>query len=120
MTVTETDLETIEAMLDGELSDGQQRDFEARVAGDTGLSTAVSAARQERAVRGSLWRAIQPSAVDADRLTWRVRGAVLDHTRRLTVIATKPRLSSWRLAGTGSAAAACPSGPSPDREAASA
>src|SRR4051812_36205481 len=98
MPVSETELEQLEAYLDGELPAGEEDALRARIESDGALSAEVEALSAERVVREAAFRSFEPSEAVARRLVMRVENQ-LDREKVWT-----GRLSKLRIA---SAAAAC-------------
>jgi hypothetical protein len=103
----ETDLEQLELYLDGALEAAELSALEIRLKSDETLSKTLTELKAQRAVRAAVWQSIEPDAAAADRLMWRVRGAMLQQKQQQKVIEPRRSWSQWRLASVGSAAAAC-------------
>ncbi len=102
MATTEQDLELLEMYLDGALDAPEMQALRQRLAAEPELSAALDEVRSQRAIRQQVWSAMEPDAVAAERLTWRIRGAIADQQRK-----PQHRTGQWRIARYGSAAAAC-------------
>jgi hypothetical protein len=105
MAVSETDLEILEQYLDGCIKGDDAQMLGRRLATETAFSAALQEVRAQRMVRQALWNSLDPDQTAADRLSWRIRGAVLDQEQN----AARQRWSwsPWRIASIGSSAAAC-------------
>jgi hypothetical protein len=106
MAMLEHDLEQLEQYLDGELDAVAISQLQTRLTGDSELASALSELKGQRAVRSALWQTIDPDPASAERLAWRIKGAMLSQER---AAATKSKFTwnSWRVASVSSAAAAC-------------
>jgi len=102
MTISDTELDLLETYLDGALGSDAIGALRARLVVEPELAMALDELRAERSMREAVWRAMEPDQISADRLTWRVRGAMAAQVRQ-------PRRgwSQWQLGRIGSAAAAC-------------
>lgn len=89
MSVTETDLEQIEALLDGALSPEESTALESRVRAEPAVAAAVAEARRLRADRAEWFRACEGDPVDADLLAASIRRAAHVQTSAF-------RWSRWR------------------------
>ena len=98
MSVTETELEQLEASLDGELSAGEEDALRGRVESDPEWSAALELLREERGVRAAAFRSFEPSDAVAKRVAMRLKGAI----DREQVWGRR-----WSKLRIGSAAAAC-------------
>jgi anti-sigma factor RsiW len=103
MTITEPDLELLEAYLDGEVSGADADALQHRLRAEPELSAAMDDLRSQRAVRQSVWQALEPDQTTADQLAWRIRGAI--ETQRQ--MPARRKWDTWQFARFGSAAAAC-------------
>jgi anti-sigma factor RsiW len=110
----ETDLEQLEQYLDGAMEADALSGLQKRLGQDMELSRALAKLKAERAVRAAAWQSMEPDAGTADRLMWRVRGAVLQQKQQTRPAIVTPAATGvtrfwnqWRLASIGSAAAAC-------------
>jgi anti-sigma factor RsiW len=74
--VSETDLEILEAYLDDELSAGEVVRLDQRLALEPALAAALQAQRSARAVRGALFKTLEPDDALADRVAEDVFAAV--------------------------------------------
>ncbi len=102
----EQDLEQLEQYLDGMLEPVAVSLLENRLNSDTELASALTELKAQRAVRSAVWQSIEPDPASADRLVWRIKGAMLNQDRAAAVKA-KSTWNSWRIASVSSAAAAC-------------
>jgi anti-sigma factor RsiW len=107
MSNVEKDLEQLESYLDGALDAGELSVLDMRLKTDADLSNTLTELKAQRAVRAAVWQSNEPDAAAADRLMWRVRGAMLQQKQQDNVARTKRGWSQWRFASVGSAAAAC-------------
>ena len=98
MSVTDEQLEQLEAYMDGELHAEQEDVVRRQLESDSALVAALDMLRSERDVRGTVWRSYEPSDAAVQRLVMKVEQAV----DRDMVWAH--RLAKWRIP---SAAAAC-------------
>jgi anti-sigma factor RsiW len=106
MTTLENDLQLLELYLDGELSQSESILLAARLSTDAPLSTELAKLQRERTVRASAMAMLEPSDMAAQQLLWRVRGAMASQQQTATEPSQRS-WSPWRIASTGSAAAAC-------------
>jgi hypothetical protein len=74
---------------------------------DPALGDTLSELKAQRAVRAAVWQSNEPDAAAADRLMWRVRGAILQEKQQENVPQRTRFWSQWRISSVGSAAAAC-------------
>ncbi|HSV13454.1 MAG TPA: hypothetical protein VLI90_04300, partial [Tepidisphaeraceae bacterium] len=102
-TITDTDLELLEAYLDGEVSGTEADALQQRLRAEPELSAAMDDLRSQRAIRQSLWQSLEPDQKTADQFAWRIRGAI--ETQRQTP--ARRKWDTWQFARFGSAAAAC-------------
>ncbi len=110
MNVKEMDLELLEQHLDGALESAALSQLQARLASDAALSDALTELKAQRAARSAVWQSIDPDTGAADRLIWRIRGAMLNQDRAVTQLVPAQSRSvwnPWRIASISSAAAAC-------------
>jgi hypothetical protein len=108
MNVNETDFELLEQHLDGALEAAALTQLQARLETDSALVDALGELKAQRAVRQAVWNAIDPDTVSADRLTWRIRGAMLNADRAAAApVQSRSVWNPWRIASVCSAAAAC-------------
>jgi anti-sigma factor RsiW len=98
MSVSDSELEQLEAYLDGELPADEEEALRGRIEADAALSAALEALTAERSVRASAYRSFEPTDAVTRRVVMRVEAAV-DRQR-----VWSRRLSKLRIA---SAAAAC-------------
>jgi hypothetical protein len=106
MATLETDLELLEQYLDGELDSASALALETRLGSDTEFAETLAELESQRAIRSAVWQSIEPDQVTAQRLTWRVRGAMLEQDRKPVEQAGK-LWNPWRAVGISSGAAAC-------------
>src|SRR4051812_1334391 len=106
MTTSETDLELLEMYLDGALERDEAETLQHRLRAEPQLSAALEDLRSQRALRQTLWQSNEPDQATADRLTWRIRGAIAAEQKQ-PAIAPKRTWNTWQFARFGSAAAAC-------------
>jgi hypothetical protein len=110
MNVNEMDLDLLEQHLDCALDAAASSHLQARLADDSSLADALSELKAQRAVRAAVWQSMHPDTVAADRLTWRIRGAMLNQDRAAAEMApsqSRNLWNPWRFASICSAAAAC-------------
>ena len=98
MTVTDNDLELLEAYLDDALDVAESEPLRARLATDPQLVSALDHLRRERATRQAWFAALEPTDREIDHLSSRVH-ASLAHRRRFNAL--------LRSTAAVSAAAAC-------------
>jgi hypothetical protein len=109
----ETDLEQLEMYLDGALEPAELTALEARLKSEQSLAQTLTELKAQRALRAAVWQSIEPDSAAADRLTWRIRGAMLQQQQQQqqqqekTVAQPTRGWNPWRFASVGSAAAAC-------------
>ena len=103
----ETDLEQLELYLDGALEPVGLSALEARLKSDESLTQTLTELKAQRAVRAAVWQSLEPDAAAADRLTWRIRGAMLQQKQQEKEVEPRRGWSQWRISSIGSAAAAC-------------
>jgi hypothetical protein len=72
MSVTEADLEQLESYLDDELSPGQAEDLHRRLASEPELGARLSELHQQRELRASMFRSLEPTDLEVERLISRV------------------------------------------------
>ncbi len=97
MEPAETDLELLEAYLDGELPPEQLGQLRLRLAAEPVLIAALDQLRSQRALRMQVWRQMEPETSVAE-----------DVLSRLHASSSRPvRSRSWRVVQYISAAAAC-------------
>jgi len=96
--LTDQDLELLEAYMDGELSGADEDELRRRLDGEPGLAAALETLRAEAHVRSQVWKGYEPDEAAVRRLIARVDASV----DRNTIWAH--RLSKIRVL---SAAAAC-------------
>ena len=104
MALTETDYETIEAFLDGEMSDDELSAVRSRIDRDAAFAAAVDEASASHQLRAAVWPSLEPSNAEVQRLQWRIEGAMAAENRPAVA---KNNWSIWRLTRIASAAAAC-------------
>jgi hypothetical protein len=102
MITSETDLELLESYLDEALASSEVEVLHARLVVEPELAGALDELRAQRAMRQAVWRAIEPDAMTADRLTWRVQGAMAAQTKNVA-----RGWGQWQMTRVGSVAAAC-------------
>jgi len=102
----EQDLEQLEQYLDGALDSAAISQLHTRLTADSALASALAELKTQRAVRLAVWQTIDPDSASADRLVWRIKGAMLNQERTVAVKPSKT-WNSWRISSVGSAAAAC-------------
>jgi anti-sigma factor RsiW len=110
MMVSDLDLELLEEHLDGALDAAASTALARRLATDAPLAAALEKLKSHRAVRSAVWQSMEPNAVAADRLLWRVKGAIAAQQKGADVFTAPAALSSWsswRITQFASAAAAC-------------
>lgn len=66
--VSENELETLDAFLDGELPGDEAAALQRRIDAEPALASALQSLRQERGVRAQSWRAMEPSPASIQRL----------------------------------------------------
>jgi anti-sigma factor RsiW len=98
MSVTQADLELLDAYLDDALEDADREAVRARLSTDQSLVAALDQLRAQRALRQSFFAALEPTETEVDQLAVRVRES-LERRRRFTRI--------LRAARYVAAAAAC-------------
>src|SRR5262245_53586006 len=76
MSVTENDLEMMEALLDGELPEEQASALRQRMSTEPALAGVMDRLRSDRQLRAKLWQTLEPTAHDSDALINNVRIAV--------------------------------------------
>ena len=102
MTISDTELDRLETYLDGALAPDEVGALQARLVVEPELASALDELRAERSMRQAVWQAMEPDAMTADRLTWRLQGAMAAQKQ------IPPRAwHQWQIARIGSAAAAC-------------
>lgn len=74
MSVNETDLEQLETYLDDELSPEEVRELDRRLATESALADQLDQLRAQRALRVSVFRAMEPSDREVESLLKRVDG----------------------------------------------
>ncbi len=74
MPVNETDLEQLETYLDDELSPEEVRELDRRLATDSALADQLDELRAQRALRVSMFRAMEPNDGEVESLLKRVDG----------------------------------------------
>ena len=105
MAIVESDLELLEESLDGGLDAGASAALNVRLASDKDLAAQLVMLKSQRAIRQAALTSMEPDAASAERLIWRVRGAMHDQKSKP---AQPVRVwNSWNFASFGSAAAAC-------------
>jgi hypothetical protein len=98
MSLTDDQLEQLEAYMDGELPAEQEGALLHRLASEPELAAAMTQLRREREARGAVWRACEPDDATVQRLMHKVEAAVDRHN------VWAHRFARWRIP---SAAAAC-------------
>ncbi len=106
MAMLEQDLEQLEQFLDGTLEPVAVLQLQARLNSDSELASALTELKSQRAVRSAVWQLIDPDSASAERLVWRIKGAMLNQERAVAV-KSKFTWNSWRITSVSSAAAAC-------------
>jgi len=102
MTISDTELDLLETYLDGALAPDELGTLQARLVVEPELASALDELRAERSMRQAVWRVMEPDQIAADRLAWRLQGAMVAQKQ------TPPRAwHQWHIARIGSAAAAC-------------
>lgn len=98
MTLSDDQLELLEAYLDGELTTAEEDALRQRLEAESELAAALKTLRGEREVRGMVWKTCEPSQASVAQLISRVERAVDQHS------AWTYRIAQWRVP---MAAAAC-------------
>src|SRR6266849_6510226 len=101
MHVSDDDLELLETYLDGAIDPAESTSLQIRLTVEPTLNTALEELRAERSMRQAVWRAMEPDQLSADRLTWRIQGAMTAQQS-----ASRRGWGQWDFARTGTAAAA--------------
>ena len=79
--VSEADLELLDSYLDDELTLAEADELRERLASDAELSEALEQLRQQRELRLSLWRYMEPDQTSSQQFAWRVRGLMRREAR---------------------------------------
>ena len=74
--MSEQDLELLEMLLDGELSDEHADELRRRIGQDPQMAQAMDRLRGEREVRQQIWRGLEPQEHELATLVSRVRGEI--------------------------------------------
>ena len=98
MSVSDPDLELLEAYLDDALSPEEADALRRRLADEAQLAAAMAEVRNERAVRQSVWQTMEPSDVEIGRLVGRVNQSLRQREHWM---------KRWQVLRVGTAAAAC-------------
>ena len=77
--MNETDMELLEAYLDGELPMSEAGELWTRLSAEPKLSAALDQLRAQRAQRMSIWESHEPSDLEAKVVTGRVESAIRKH-----------------------------------------
>jgi anti-sigma factor RsiW len=98
MSVTDEQLEKLEAYMDGELPAEQEGELLRQLAGEPELAAAMAALRAQRDGRNAVWHSFEPDDAAVQRVMMRIESAIDRHN------VWAHRLARWRIP---SAAAAC-------------
>ena len=96
--MTDQDLELLDSYLDGALSKEEVRALEARLLAEPGMADELARQREAREIRVQIWKSMEPSDSEVDRLMERI-GESLERRSRFSFV-----LNNLRVIG---AAAAC-------------
>jgi hypothetical protein len=102
MAISDQDIELLETYLDEALDAGEIKPLRDRLLVEPELAAELDELRAQRAMRQAVWLAMEPEPVVADRLTWRIQGAMHSQGK----VAARESIR-WQLPRVGSAAAAC-------------
>jgi anti-sigma factor RsiW len=103
MLTSDQDLELLETYLDGQLDTADAQLLARRLETDAQLSATLAELQSQRSVRQMVWTSLEGDDAGAQRLNWRIQGAMANAQRATH----SSRWSVWRIAQIGSAAAAC-------------
>lgn len=102
MPISDNDLELLETYLDQALDAGEVNSLRGRLTVEPELAAELDELRAQRSMRQAVWQAIEPDQMAADRLAWRMQGAILAEKKNRW-----HGWGQWQIARTGMAAAAC-------------
>jgi len=116
MSMTDQDLELLEAYVDGELSGADEEELRRRLDAEPGLAAALETLRAEAHVRSQVWKGYEPDETAVRRLIARVDASVDRNTiwaHRLSKIRGVSAAAACIVLGVFIGHAAFSSGPGP-------
>src|SRR3954469_19549059 len=94
MSVTDSDLEQLETLLDGEMPQGDAEVLRRRLIFEPALSAAMQTLETERALRVQVWQSMEPDQAAMDRVAARVDRKMNNHLRFSRSLSTFRRLTT--------------------------
>src|SRR5438445_11117719 len=79
MSVSDDQLELLEAYIDGELPAAEEDALRRRLESEPALASGLDSLRQEHDIRAAVWTSFEPGAAVVDRLILRIQAAVDRH-----------------------------------------